>query len=181
MRWPRAIAAVVILLAAILLLNILINDSMDHGVGMDTFLAGAANPWQLFINQDLVNGLFFTVAWLVFREHGGRALDTIAWAWMAFWWGNSVIGAYVLLAAAQSGGDFNRFFLGNRAGPLSRIWNKPAVVPRGICILGALLAAAYLIHGLLHVHFQGIAAFGYTAGFLPVILSFLLLAFPANR
>jgi hypothetical protein len=179
MTWPRTIAAVVMLLAALLMLNILVNDGLNHGVGLDTFLAGVASPWQLFIDQDLVNGLLFTVGWVVFRERGGRVINTVAWAWMALWWGNSVIGAYVLLACAQCQGDWHRFFLGRRAGVLKRIWNG-APLQRGASGFGAVLAAAYLAHGLSAAHFAGIATFGYVAAFTPVILSLVLLAFPAR-
>jgi hypothetical protein len=179
MAWPRTIAAIVIFLAGILLLNILLNDGMNHGVGLDTFLAGVTNPWQVFINQDLVNGLLFTVSWMVFRERGGRIINTVAWAWMALWWGNSVIGAYVLVAAAQAQGDWNRFFLGARAGALKRVWHG-TTAQRGASGLGAVLAAAYVIHGLAFTH-GAIAAIGYVAGFTPIIMSLVLLAFPAEN
>jgi hypothetical protein len=93
MAWARNIAILVIVIMSGFMLNILLHDSMGHGVGMDTFNAGMADPWRAFIGQDLVSGLFFTVSWLVFRERGGRVIDTIAWAWMALWWGNIVIAA----------------------------------------------------------------------------------------
>jgi hypothetical protein len=180
MAWARSLAILVIVIMSGFMLNILLHDSMGHGVGMDTFNAGMTNPWRAFIGQDLVSGLFFTVAWLVYRERGGRVLDTIAWAWMAFWWGNIVIAVYILVAVSQSRGDPAMFFLGRRAGDLHHIWRAPSLPLRGLCALSALLVAAYLVRGLTAVQFSGIAAFGYTAGFLPVILSLVLLAMPAK-
>jgi hypothetical protein len=181
MAWARYLAILVIVIMSGFMLNILLHDSMGHGVGMDTFNAGMADPWRAFIGQDLVSGLFFTVSWLVFRERGGRMIDTIAWAWMALWWGNIVIAAYILVAVSQSRGDPALFFLGRRAGALHHVWRAPSLVLRGGCALGAVLVAAYLVHGLAAVFFAGIAAFGYTAGFLPVILSLVLLAMPAKH
>lgn len=120
MTAPRILGWLVIAIMSVLMANILIHDGMDHGVGFDTFAAGASNPWQLFINNDLVTGLFFMSGWVILRERGDRVIDTVAWVWMVMWWGNIIVGVYVLRAvwqagAGQAGGDWHRFFLGRHA------------------------------------------------------------------
>lgn len=156
--------------------NVAINSGFDHGVGFDTFLAGQADPWRMFIGNDLVSGLLFAVSWMIFREKGGRAIDIVAWVWMVMWWGNVVVAIYVLRAVARSGGDWQIFLQGRRAGqrPASLL---PAT-QRLCCAAGALAVAIWLAIAIPRTGFAAIPTFGYLAGFLPVILSLALLALP---
>jgi hypothetical protein len=178
MKGARIIAWVVIAIMGVNMANVAINSGMDHGVGFDTFLAGSGDPWQLFINNDLVTGLLFMVGWLIFRERGGRLADRIGWVWMMMWWGNIVVAAYVLLALWQAGGDDRRFFLGRREAllPALRI-GSVARVAGGIM---ALLVAFWTLAGIVKIGFAPIATFGFVMGFAPVILSLLLVAWPAR-
>ena len=56
-----------------MLRHVVFNSGMHHGEEFDTFPAGSGDPWQLFINNDMVTGLLFMVGWMIFREQGGRA------------------------------------------------------------------------------------------------------------
>lgn len=179
MRGPQLLGAFVILVMGVLMANILIHDGMDHGVGFDVFLAGTGDPWQLFINNDLVTGLLFMCGWIMLRERGGRVIDTVAWVWMVMWWGNIVVGAYVLRAAWQSGGAWPRFFLGRHAGVFRGV-GLPVLV-RGLAGLGAIGVALWLAGAVMAVRGAAIPTTGYLLGFLPVIVSLLLLAFPARE
>lgn len=172
----RIVAWVVILLMLANGANVAINSGFDHGVGFDTFLAGQSNPWRMFIGNDLVSGLLFAVSWMIFREKGGRGIETVAWVWMVMWWGNIVVAVYVLRAVARSGGDWQLFLSGRRAGQLSAP-ALPAIL-RLVCGAGALAVAVWLAIAIPRTGFAAIPTFGYLAGFLPVILSLALLALP---
>lgn len=179
MKGVRILAWVVIAIMGANLANVVLNGGMDHGVGFDTFLAGSTNPWQLFINNDLVTGLLLATGWMICRERGARTLDVVAWVWMVMWWGNIVVAAYVLLAERQSGGDWRRFLLGRREGALPALRLGPVV--RGVSGLLALATAVWTVTGIVAGGFAPIPTFGYVMGFAPVVLSFLLIALPARR
>jgi hypothetical protein len=106
-------------------------------------------------------------------------IDTVAWVWMVMWWGNIVVGAYVLRAAWQSGGDWGRFFMGRHTGVLRGI-GLPVFV-RGLAGVGAIGVALWLATAVMAVRGDAIPTTGYLLGFLPVILSLLLLAFPSRE
>lgn len=179
MKGPRIVAWVVIAIMAVNMVNVVLNSGMDHGAGFDTFLAGSSNPWQLFINNDLVTGLFFMVGWLIHRERGGRLLDTVAWVWMIMWWGNIVVGAYVLLAVWQSRGDWTLFFQGRRSGALPAL-NIGTPLRIGAAAL-AVVTAVWTVQGIVATGAAPIPTFGYVMGFVPVVLSLALVAFPARK
>ena len=172
----RIVAWMVIVLMLANGVNVAINSGFDHGVGFDTFLAGQSDPWRMFIGNDLVSGLLFAVSWMIFREKGGRAIETVAWVWMVMWWGNIVVAVYVLRAVARSGGDWQLFLSGRRAGQV------PApplpVMLRLCCAAGAIVTAVWLPIAIRRIGFAGVPTFGYLAAFLPVILSLALLALP---
>ncbi|WP_327753829.1 hypothetical protein VVT58_19075 (plasmid) [Sphingobium sp. SJ10-10] len=178
MKGPQILGCLVIAVMGALMINILIHDGMDHGVGFDVFLAGAGDPWQLFINNDLVTGLWFMCGWIILRERGGRVIDRVAWVWMVLWWGNIIVAAYVLRAAWQSGGDWQRFFLGRQAGTV-RETGMPPIVRVGSGLAGVAVIL-WLAQALVLVRWAGIPTAGYLLGFLPIILTLLLLAFPAR-
>lgn len=179
MNGIRILSWVVIGLMSALAVNIILNSGMDHGVGFDVFLAGSGDPWQLFINNDLVTGLLFIFAWIVFREQGTPFLPRLAWLWMLMWWGNIVTAAYVLYAARQSRGDWSIFFLGRRAAQISAF--EPAPALRIASAIGAVATAVYLVWGVTGVGFAPIPTFGYVLGFAPIVLSFALIAAQPSR
>jgi hypothetical protein len=74
MKRVRVIALLVLVAMLANVVHVALKSGMNHGVGMDTFLAGARDPWQLFINCDLVAGLLFMVAWMALRDRGAPLL-----------------------------------------------------------------------------------------------------------
>jgi hypothetical protein len=179
MKAVKIIAGLVFLIMCGNVVNVSLNSGMGHGAGFDTFLAGGRDPWQTFINNDLVMGLVFTMSWVIFRERGGRVLNTVAWVWMAAWWGNIVIADYVLRAVYQADGDWPRFFMGRHApGAASPAALHLPLTVRALCGLGAAAAAVYLAVGLRQTGGAIVPVLGYALGFLPVILSLALLALP---
>lgn len=175
MKAIQIIAGLVLIVQLANLINVLLNSGIGHGAGLDTFLAGMNNPWQNFINSDLVMGLLFSLSWLVFRERRTRLAQTVAWVWMAAWWGNIVIAAYVLRSAADAQGDWAVFFMGRGQTRPARV--KPLIL-RAAALAGAAAVLIYLVHGLLACHFALVPAVGYLAGFLPIALSLALVARP---
>ena len=172
----RIVAWVVIVLMGANMANVALRSGFDHGVGFDTFLAGRGDPWQTFIDNDLVSGLLFAVSWMICREKGARTVDTVAWVWMVMWWGNIVVAVYVLRAMARSGGDWQLFLLGRRAG-LADAPPSASMLRLG-CAAAALAVTVWLVLAVLHTDFASVTIFGYLMGFLPVILSLVLLALP---
>ena len=173
----RRVAIVVIVLMSTLGANIILNDSLGNGLGFDVFLAGTGSPWQLFINNDLVSGLLFTTSWIIYRERGNRTLDTVAWVWMALWWGNIIVACYVLVALRQAAGDHARFFQGARAGALAPAWPHPSRPLQLLLLALAAVVTAALAQTLVGAR-DAIAAIGSLLGFAPLVLTFALLAFP---
>src|SRR5262245_33365128 len=162
MKSVRLIALLVLMAMLANLIHVLLTSGMSHGAGMDTFLAGARDPWQLFINCDLVAGLLFMVAWMAIRERGAPLLPRVAWFWMTLWWGNVVVAAYVLRAAHESGGDWSLFFLGRNApgatAPASAT-ARPAI-RRVLYLLAAAALTVVALLGIRDVGFAPLATFG---------------------
>ena len=181
MKTIQVIAGAVFVIMCANVVNVAVNSGMDHGVGLDTFLVGLRSPWTNFIGTDLVMGLVFSLSWLVFRERGNEALATIAWVWMAAWWGNIVIAVYVLKAAREAGGDWSVFFMGRHApaGVMQRGWARPLPL-RWLCLAGAVLVALYMVYGVVKCKFSALPTLGYLAGFLPVTLTLALLGRPVR-
>jgi hypothetical protein len=174
MKTVRIIAGVLIAIMSGNLVNVAVNGGFNHGMGLDTFLAGVRDPWQVFINTDLVVGLVLTISWIVFRERGGRAIDTLIWVWMVAWWGNIVVAAYVIRAASQAGNqagsDWSIFFMGKNAPGFKDAGAAPSSLAKAIGAAGALAAIAYLVMALLAPGLSAIAVIGYAAAFVPVVL-----------
>ncbi len=179
MAWARNLACVVVVAMLVLAGNILLNGSLDEGLGMDRFLEGLADPWLTFIGFDLLAGLLLMSGWIVWRQKGERMADTIAWLLCLAWWGNVIVAAYILVALRQSGGDPARFFMGVRAGNLRSTW-IPSGMVRVLALAGALGTAAFATMRVTHLGLSGLAGQAYVPGFLPVVLALVLLAFPSR-
>ena len=182
MKSVKIIAAFVMLIMTLNAVHVAVAGGMNHGVGLDTFLAGNADPWQAFINSDLVAGLILSLAWVIYRERGGRVIDTVAWVWLALWWGNIVVAAYVFHAANQSNGDWPAFFMGRRV--RNNIASAAApVVPavRALCGAAGIGVLIYLVAALSQPALPAVAVAGYLAGFVPIILAGALLAMGRRR
>ncbi len=182
MKLVKMVALFLVVVMALNTANVALNSGMDHGVGLDTFLAGTGDPWQVFINSDLTAGLILMIAWIIFRERGGRVIDTLAWVWLTAWWGNIVVAAYIWTAAHYAQGDWSRFFLGRRApGFANDRASRIPVAVRVLCFAGAALTAAYVVIGVARSGGALIPVVGYVGGFAPVILAFLLLTLNRPR
>ena len=182
MKTIRILAVLVLVIQLVNMGIVLAGSGMGHGAGFDTFLAGMRDPWQNFINNDLVMGLLFTMSWIVFRERGNGVLQTVAWVWMAAWWGNIVIAVYVLKAVSEAKGSWPVFFMRGHA-PGAQSFAS-FVIPgplRMASLAGAALVIVYLVYGLLSCRFAAIPAIGYVAGFVPVALSLALLGRPRGQ
>jgi formate/nitrite transporter FocA (FNT family) len=121
-----------------------------------------------------VMGLVLSISWIIYRERGGRVIDTVLWVWLAAWWGNIVVATYVFRAAVQSRGDWGRFFLGSPAVDGTRRATPPLM--RVIAAAVAVAVAVYLVMALRAPGLTAIAVIGYLAAFPPVILAAALIA-----
>lgn len=169
----RMPALVVVIAMAGCAANILINDNLDHGAGMDVWLAGLADPWQFFINLDLMAGLLMPLVWILWRERRNGLAVQIGWALVTLWWGNVVVAAYVLMALGEARGRPEVFFQGASAEAWIDRLSIPIRVLFGVLALGA---AVGTVIGLLHSHTALLPAVGYLNGLGAVAYFFGLLA-----
>ena len=179
MAWARNLALAVVVAMLMLAGNILVNGSLDEGLGMDRFLAGLVDPWRTFIGFALLAGLLLMSGWIVWRQKGRRAADTLAWVLCIAWWGNIVVAAYILVALRQSGGDPARFLMGDRAGQLRPAWTPTGAV-RALALAGVLGTAAFAASRIVHLGLSTLAGQTYLPGFAPIVLALVLLAFPSR-
>ena len=71
-------------------------------------------PWFHVSMIDLYAGFAMIAAWIIFRERSaGRSA---VWIVLLMTLGNVLAFVYALLALRQSGGNWQRFWMGNRAG-----------------------------------------------------------------
>ena len=180
MGWAKITAVVVIALMTFLMGNILVNDGLMTGIGMDRFIAGLPDPWQAFIDFDMMSGLFIMFGWIVYRQKGARLLDTIVWVLMGNWWGNIVIAAYILVAIRQSEGDAARFFMGAQAGAMKPVWD-PSSLMRGMCLIGAGAVLLYMGNAMRSLGFTGLPSWAFLPAFGPLVAGLVLLAFPVKQ
>lgn len=178
MNWIRLLACLVMAAMILLGTNIVLNGSLDEGLGMDRFLAGLADPWTTFIGFDLMCGLLLVAGWIVWRQRGGRLLDTVAWVLCLTWWGNIVTAGYILVAFRQSRGDPARFFMGERAASLQSVWPATNWPARILALAAALGVAALTLMKVRQLGLAELPGQAYIPGFLPIILALVLLAFP---
>lgn len=71
-------------------------------------------PWFHISMIDLYAGFALVAGWIIFRERSaGRSA---IWIVLLMTLGNVLAFVYALLALRQSGGDWQRFWMGNRVG-----------------------------------------------------------------
>ena len=73
-----------------------------------------AMPWGVVSLVDLYVGFTLFSGWIVYREKSWLA--RIVWVALMMTLGNWTAALYVFIALQQSGGDWNKFFLGHNAG-----------------------------------------------------------------
>ncbi|WP_159979030.1 hypothetical protein [Novosphingobium sp. 18050] len=174
--WPSILVIIAMVGCGI---NIAIGDDIGHGAGMDVWLAGAANPWQLFINLDLMTGLLLAVTWIGWRErHNGLAMQ-VAWVLLTLWWGNLIVALYVLIALQEARGDGARFLSGVAQGAWADTLGGTLRIIFGLL---ALAAATTMTLGVLRVAPAFLPVLGYVSGLgsLAFFLGLLALRRPAT-
>jgi hypothetical protein len=179
LHWAVGLAGFVIVLMLGLGLNIALNDGFGHGAGLDTFNAGAADPWQLFINMDLIAGLLLMLGWMVFRQQGAPMVETLAWALLFLWWGNIAVAAYILGCVVQAQGRADAMLLGRRAAPLAGVralYPILRITGAAVCIA----ALVIMVRGAASVGFAGQNVFGYVAAFGTLAFGGAVLALSAR-
>jgi len=72
------------------------------------------NPWGIVSLVDLYTGFFLFSAWIIFRE--GFNLRSIVWVVLMMVLGFFTASLYALIALYQSGGDWQKFWMGRKAG-----------------------------------------------------------------
>ena len=72
-----------------------------------------ANPWGVVSLVDLYTGFTLFSGWIIFREKS--FLRSLIWVLLMMVLGFFTASLYVLIAAYQSAGDWNKFWMGNRA------------------------------------------------------------------
>ena len=68
------------------------------------------NPWGIVSLVDLYTGFFLFSAWIIFRE--GINLRSIVWVILMMVLGFFTASLYALIALYQSGGDWQKFWMG---------------------------------------------------------------------
>lgn len=70
------------------------------------------NPWGIVSLVDLYTGFILFSAWIIFRE--GLNLRSIVWVILMMVLGFFTASLYALVTLYQSGGDWQKFWMGNR-------------------------------------------------------------------
>jgi hypothetical protein len=108
MQIAKVISALVFLvMLGMLIYGLAVGDFFREGVQI------AALPWGQATLVDVFIGLTLFSIWVVYRERS-RARSLI-WIVLLFALGNLTSALYVFMALQKSGGDWNRFFHGQRA------------------------------------------------------------------
>ena len=71
------------------------------------------NPWGVVSMVDLYTGFILFSAWIVYREKS--AFRSVVWVVLMMVLGFFTASLYALIALIGSGGDWQKFWMGNRA------------------------------------------------------------------
>jgi len=72
------------------------------------------NPWGIVSLVDLYTGFFLFSGWIIFRE--GLSLRSLIWVVLMMVLGFFTASLYALIALYQSDGDWQKFWMGRKAG-----------------------------------------------------------------
>ena len=72
------------------------------------------NPWGIVSLVDLYTGFFLFSGWIIFRE--GVSLRSLVWVVLMMVLGFFTASLYALIALYQSEGDWQKFWMGRKAG-----------------------------------------------------------------
>lgn len=71
------------------------------------------NPWGIVSLVDLYTGFFLFSGWIIYRE--GLSLRSLVWIILMMVLGFFTASLYALIALYQSGGDWEKFWMGKKA------------------------------------------------------------------
>ena len=167
MKAARYLCVVIIAVMVVSMLRIIATTGFSEGAGFNVWVAGLADPWQGFINLDLVTGLLLFAAWILYRER--QSSQTKAWLWVAttLYWGNLVVAIYIYSALTKADGNWQSFFMGGSAEPpaTSGGLQWPARLFFAALALGFL---AFLAWGIFSAGGALFPTIGYLGGFVPL-------------
>ena len=99
----------VLAMTAVLVYGFTVGDFVEDGRQL------LSNPWGIVSLVDLYVGFTLFSGWIIFREKS--ALRSIIWVFFMMTLGFFTGALYTFIALQTSGGDWQRFWLGNRAVP----------------------------------------------------------------
>ena len=97
----------VLAMTAVLIYGFTVGDFFSEGSQL------AAMPWGIVSLVDLYTGFILFSGWIVFREKSIPV--AILWVVLMMVLGFFTASLYALIAAFKSGGDWTRFWMGQRA------------------------------------------------------------------
>ncbi len=95
-------------MAAVLVYGFTIGDFGADGAAL------LRNPWGVVSLVDLYTGFALFSGWIVYREKS--MLRALLWVILMIVLGFFTASLYVFIALRASGGDWNKFWMGRRAG-----------------------------------------------------------------
>ena len=108
MKWTKGLALLGIIAMTVALANgFLRGDFAGEGSKI------VSMPWGIISLVDLYVGFTLFSGWIVYRE--GWTLKALFWVILMMVLGFFTGALYTFLALQSSGGDWNKFWLGNRA------------------------------------------------------------------
>jgi hypothetical protein len=108
MKFAKFLALVgVIAMTAVLIYGFTIGNFSEDGARI------ISNPWGIVSLVDLYVGFTLFSIWIVYREKSPIA--AVIWVFLMMTLGFFTGALYTLLALYQSGGDWNKFWMGKHA------------------------------------------------------------------
>jgi len=108
MKLAKAIALLGLLaMTVVLIYGFTAGDFIEDGAEL------LSNPWGIVSIVDLYVGFMLFSIWIVYREES--VIRAIVWVFFMLVLGFFTGALYTLIALQTSGGDWRRFFMGNRA------------------------------------------------------------------
>ena len=108
MKLAKAISLLGLLaMTVVLIYAFTFGDFMQDGKEL------LSNPWGIVSLVDLYVGFSLFSGWIIYRE--SSLLRSIVWVFFMMVLGFFTGALYIYIALQTSGGDWQRFFMGNRA------------------------------------------------------------------
>jgi hypothetical protein len=108
MKLAKAVALLGLLaMTAVLIYGFTVGNFREDGAAL------LSNPWGIVSIVDLYVGFILFSGWIIYREKS--ALRSIIWVVLMMILGFFTGSLYTLIALQTSGGDWRRFWMGNRA------------------------------------------------------------------